>query len=184
MLVVAEHEQLPVQQARAGEPAAWDRLFRRYQLPLYVYVFELAHDEQASLDLVQETFIAAARHIGGLRDDAKFGSWLFGIAHQKCIQHWRKQKREEPWSDEFADAAEDSGEHPDDWLIRQEQEAEFMERLNQLPLPQRSVLLLHFVEDFSLEEIARITDTSVGTVKSRLHYAKQALRKLLEGIDK
>ena len=61
MLVVAEHEHLPVQQARAGEPEAWNALFRRYQLPLYVYVFELARDEQSSLDIVQETFIAAAR---------------------------------------------------------------------------------------------------------------------------
>jgi RNA polymerase sigma-70 factor (ECF subfamily) len=82
---VADIEQLPVAQARAGEPAAWDALFRRYQLPLYVYVFELVHNEQSSLDIVQETFIAAARHLGGLREDAKFGSWLFGIAHQKVI---------------------------------------------------------------------------------------------------
>jgi len=52
--------------------------------------------------------------------------------------------------------------------------------LNQLPLPQRSVLLLHFVEDFPLEEISRITETPLGTVKSRLHYAKKSLRKILE----
>ena len=65
-------------------------------------------------------------------------------------------------------------------LIRQEQEAQFMALLNQLPLPQRSVLLLHFVEDFSLEEIAGITGAALGTVKSRLHYAKRALRKLIE----
>src|SRR5437899_9016417 len=95
MLVVAEREQLPVSQARAGEPAAWDILFKRYQLPLYVYVFELVHDEQAGLDIVQETFISAARHLGSLRDDARFGSWLFGIAHQKVIQRWRGQSREE-----------------------------------------------------------------------------------------
>jgi RNA polymerase sigma-70 factor (ECF subfamily) len=180
MLVVAEREQLPVPQAKAGEPEAWDTLFRRYQLPLYVYVFELVHDEQTSLDLVQETFIAAVRHVGGLRDDAKFGSWLFGIAHQKCIQRWRKQSREEVLLDEIPDAPDESENNPDDLLIRQEQEAEFMNLLNQLPLPQRSVLLLHFVEDFSLEEIAGITGTQLGTVKSRLYYAKKALRKLLE----
>jgi RNA polymerase sigma-70 factor (ECF subfamily) len=180
MLVVAEREQLPVLQAKAGEPAAWDILFRRYQLPLYVYVFELVHDEQTSLDLVQETFIAAVRHIGGLRDDAKFGSWLFGIAHQKCIQRWRKQSREEVLLDEIPELPDESENRPDDLLIRREQEAEFMNLLNQLPLPQRSVLLLHFVEDFSLEEIASITETQLGTVKSRLHYAKKTLRKLLE----
>jgi len=180
MLVVAEREQLPVSQARAGEPAAWDALFHRYQLPLYVYVFELVHDEQASLDLVQETFIAAARHLGGLRDDGKFGSWLFGIAHQKCIQRWRKQGREEILREEIAGVPEEFDAGPDDLLLRQEQETEFMNRLNQLPLPQRSVLLLHFVEDFSIEEIARITETQPGTVKSRLHYAKKSLRKLLQ----
>jgi len=180
MLVVAEREQLPVPQAKAGEPEAWDTLFRRYQLPLYVYVFELAHDEQTSLDLVQETFIAAVRHIGSLRDDDKFGSWLFGIAHQKFIQRWRKQRREEVLLDEIPESADEFEGSPDDLLIRQEQEAEFMELLNQLPLPQRSVLLLHFVEDFSLEEIAGITGIPIGTVKSRLHYAKKSLRKLLE----
>jgi RNA polymerase sigma-70 factor (ECF subfamily) len=146
---------------------------------LYVYVFELVHDEQTSLDLVQETFIAAVRHIGGLRDDDKFGSWLFGIAHQKCIQRWRKQGREEVLPDVISESADESENRPDDLLIRREQEAEFMNLLNQLPLPQRSALLLHFVEDFSLEEIAGITGTNPGTVKSRMHYAKRALRKLL-----
>jgi RNA polymerase sigma-70 factor (ECF subfamily) len=175
---VAAPEQLPVAQARAGEPAAWDALFRRYQLPLYVYLFELIRDEQAALDVVQETFIAAAKHLGGLREDGKFGSWLFGIAHQKIIQHWRK--RTEVLFDEISESPDDFENGPDDLLVRREQEAEFMNLLNQLPLPQRSVLLLHFVEDFSLEEISRITETNVGTVKSRLHYAKRALRKLVE----
>ena len=180
MLGVAEIEQLPVAQARAGDAAAWDALFRRYQLPLYVYIFELVREEQTSLDIVQETFINAARHIGGLREDAKFGSWLFGIAHQKCIQRWRKRAREEMLRDEVAGAPEQFEIAPDDLLIREEQEAEFMNLLNQLPPPQRSVLLLHFVEDFSLEEIAGITGVSIGTVKSRLHYAKKGLRKLWE----
>src|SRR5437868_13546757 len=148
MLVVAEPEHVPVPEARAGEPAAWDVLFRRYQLPLYVYVFELVRDEQAALDIVQETFINAVRHIGSLREDGKFGSWLFGIAHQKCIQRWRKESREEMLREELADAPVESEIAPDDLLIREEQGAEFMKLLNQLPLPQRSVLLLRFVEDF------------------------------------
>jgi RNA polymerase sigma-70 factor (ECF subfamily) len=180
MLVVAEREQLPVQQAKAGEPEAWSVLFRRYQLPLYVYVFELARDEQTSLDIVQETFMAAVRHIGSLREEAKFGGWLFGIAHQKCIQWWRQQKRVAALRDEIAEFPPDVDDGPDELLIRREQEEEFMRLLNQLPVPQRSVLLLHFVEDFALEEIAEITATPLGTVKSRLHYAKRALRKILE----
>jgi RNA polymerase sigma-70 factor, ECF subfamily len=169
-----------VQQARAGEAAAWDALFRRYQLPLYVYVFELVRDEQTSLDIVQETFINAVRHLSSLRDDAKFGGWLFGIAHQKCIQRWRKQAREEMLREEFVGEPVQFESAPDDLLIREEQEAQFMRLLNQLPPPQRSVLLLYFIEDFSLQEIAGITSVSIGTVKSRLHYAKKSLRKLLE----
>ena len=182
MLVVAEREQLPVQQARAGEPGAWDILFKRYQLPLYVYVFELVHNEGISADIVQETFVAAVRHIGSLRDHAKFGSWLFGIAHQKCIQRWRRETRDEMLRDELAGGPEfEDG--PDELLIRQEQEAEFMRLLNQLAPPLRSVLLLRFVEDFSLEEIAAITGAKPGTVKSRLHYAKRAFKKLWEEIN-
>jgi RNA polymerase sigma-70 factor (ECF subfamily) len=179
MLVVAEREQLPVQQAKAGEPEAWSVLFRRYQLPLYVYVFELARDEQTSLDIVQETFMAAVHHIDSLREEAKFGSWLFGIAHQKCVQCWRKQNRAAALRDEIAEAPPDLDDGPDELLIRREQEEDFMKLLNQLPVPQRSVLLLHFVEDFSLEQIAEITATPLGTVKSRLHYAKRALRQLI-----
>ena len=180
MLAVATtEEQLPVQGARTGEPEAWETLFRRYQLPLYAYVFELVHHEQTSLDLVQETFINAARHIGGLQEDRKFGSWLFSIAHQKCLQHWRRQKVLELAVDELSDDLPgDDG--PRDWLIRKEQEEEFMRLLKELPFPQRSVLLLHFVEEFSLQEIAAITAAQLGTVKSRLHYARRALRKLIE----
>jgi RNA polymerase sigma-70 factor (ECF subfamily) len=181
MLVVAEREQMPVAQARAGDPAAWEALFRRYQLPLYAYVFELVRNEQSSLDVVQETFIAAARHLASLRDDEKFGSWLFGIAHQKCIQLWRRRDREAAAREELTEAPTDfADDDPSELLLRAEQEAEFMRLLNRLSLPQRSVLLLHFLEDFSLEEIARITGVQLGTVKSRLHYAKRALRKLIE----
>jgi RNA polymerase sigma-70 factor, ECF subfamily len=180
MLLVAESEQLPVAQARAGEPEAWDALFRRYQLPLYAYVFELLHDEQTSLDVVQDTFIAAVRHLDGLRDDSKFGGWLFGIAHQKCIQRWRKRTREETLREDLADATPEMAEGADELLLRREQEAEFMKLIQLLPPPQRAVLLLHFLEGFPLDEIAGIVDAPLGTVKSRLFHAKRTLRGLME----
>jgi RNA polymerase sigma-70 factor (ECF subfamily) len=173
-------DHLPIQQARTGSPAAWEIIFKRYQLPLYTYVCELVRDPEASLDIVQETFINAARHVASLRDDGKFAGWLFGIAHQKCIQRWRSQAREETLLGEVAEEAADYADDPADLLIRKEQEAEFMEFLNALPVPQRSVLLLHFIEGFSIEEIASITGAQPGTVKSRMHYAKKALRLLIE----
>ena len=180
MQAVIENEQLPVGEARAGDAEAWNALFKRYQLPLYTYVFELIHHEQASLDIVQESFINAARHIGALRENDKFGSWLFGIAHQKCAQHWRRQRPDNipiEEQDDFPDPAVG----PAEVLISKEQEAEFMRILDQLSPPHRAVLLLHFVEDFSIEEIAAITGAPPGTVKSRLHYAKNSLRHLLTG---
>jgi RNA polymerase sigma-70 factor (ECF subfamily) len=180
MLVVFEPEPLPIGAARAGDADAWNTLFKRYQLPLYTYVFELLHDEQASLDVVQETFINAARHIGGLRHNDKFGSWLFGIAHQKCIQRWRKSRHDEIPIDESGGDYPDSADDPGEFLIRKEQEAGFMSVLEELAPAHRSVLLLHFIEDFSLEEIAGITGAGVGTVKSRLHYAKKSLKKRLD----
>ena len=178
--MVCEHEQLPVAEARIGNAEAWNALFKRYQLPLYTYVFELLHDEQASLDVVQEAFINAVRHIGSLRQDDKFGSWLFGIAHQKCVQRWRKMRPAEMHIDESDDDFPDEVPGPEEILIRKEQEAAFMKILEQLAPAHRSVLLLHFIEDFSLEEISGITETRIGTVKSRLHYGKKAFKKLLE----
>jgi RNA polymerase sigma-70 factor (ECF subfamily) len=183
MPVVIEEQPLPVHEARAGEPAAWEALLTRYRLPLYAYVFELVHHEQTSLDIVQESFIAAARHIQSLRQDGKFGSWLFNIAHQKCIQHWRKQRPAEVPIDPLDEDFPDLEPGPEELLIRQEQEEAFMKALGQLAVPHRAVLLLHYIEEFPLEEIARITGTQLGTVKSRLHYARKALRQLLEDTE-
>ena len=181
MLVVAEREQLPVSQARAGEPAAWDALFRRYQLPLYVYVFELVHDEQTSLDLVQETFIAAVRHIGSLRDDEKFGSWLFGIAHQKCIQRWRKQNREEmsargnsPMRRTNLKTARTtcSSGGTGSRIYESAESIAVAATLGVAAALRRGL--------FARRNRAALPETQPGTVKSRLHYAKKSLRKLLE----
>ena len=80
-----------VQQARDGDAEAWDTLFQRYQMPLYVYILEMIRDKPAAEDVVQQTFIKATRHIVSLRDDAKFGAWLFGIASQLCRQTWRRK---------------------------------------------------------------------------------------------
>lgn len=173
-------DHLPIAQARDGSAQAWDILFKRYQLPLYTYAFELVHDRETALDIVQETFLNAIRHLRSLRDDGKFASWLFGIAHQKCIQRWRKQSREKSAFEEVAaETPAECGDDPSSLLIRAEQEGEFMNLLNTLPPAQRSVLLLHFIEGFSIEEIASITGAQPGTVKSRIHYAKKALRDLI-----
>ena len=167
-----------------GEPQAWDELLRAHQLPLFAYAAELTRDRETARDIVQETFAGAVRHIGTLRDEARFASWLFGIAHQKCMAHFRRARcyderfaeSETPPEERCDEAAED----PRERVLREEQAAEFFGLVEQLPTEQRSALLLHVLEDFSLEEIATITAVPVGTVKSRLFHARRALRQLVE----
>ena len=97
---------------------------------------------------------------------------------QRTTPPLTEPQRTEPLDENFAELpADEFG--PDELLIRAEQQEEFMKTLNRLPEIHRSALLLHFLEDISLDEIARITGVSVGTVKSRLHYAKKSLRTLL-----
>lgn len=170
-----------VAQARAGYPKAWDTLFQRYQMPLFVYVSEMVGDEQTSLDIVQEAFIRATKSIDQLRDDAKFGSWLFGIAQQRCIDHWRKRKREPDFDDDNQPVEVDADvESPSEWLVRKEEGDRIIGLIKQLPPRHRAVLLLYYVQEFSLEEIAEILDCQMGTLKSRLYHARQRLRRKIE----
>jgi RNA polymerase sigma-70 factor (ECF subfamily) len=191
---VASSASALVNAARQHVPEAWDTLLQRHQLPLYTYVAELLRDDTAALDVVQETFAAAVRHIATLRDDTRFASWLFGIAHQKCVQHWRRTQRISKIFASPEDAFDPSsgrGSVPADWpdpdgsdpralLIRNEQTTAVFALVEKLPPAQRSALLLHVLEDFSLEDIAAISEAPVGTIKSRLHHAKRALRQLVE----
>lgn len=166
--------------ARAGDGAAWGPLLDRYQLPLFSYARELLRHETAALDVVQDAFVAAHRHLGSLRDDARFGSWLFGIAHQKIVQHWRRAGREEPLDDTaLAITPDDLAPDPRDGFLRSEQASALLALVDELPPPQRAVLVLHFLEDFPLEAIAEITAAPLGTVKSRLFHARRALRERL-----
>ena len=179
MRTVDGDPQLPVDAARRGDPDAWHTLLRRYQLPLHTYVMDLVRHEPTSLDIVQDTFTRAVRHLPSLRDNTRFGSWLFGIAHQQVVQFWRRRGRS-PFSEDPIPESEPAVDPaPDLHLIQSEDATRLLDAIDTLPVPQRSVILLHFLEDFPLTEIAEATGTSLGTVKSRLHYAKRALRNAL-----
>jgi RNA polymerase sigma-70 factor, ECF subfamily len=180
---VSESLQTLVQAARHNDEPAWDTLFRRYQLPLFTYAKGLTGDRDAAFDIVQDTFARAIAHIGGLRDDAKFGSWLFGIAHQGCIRHFRATRRDDAIFDGHAGAdIEDLGSGADDprsHLLSSEDAGQLYELVDQLPVAQRSALLMHILGDASIEDISRFTGVPAGTVKSRLFTAKRALRQLI-----
>jgi RNA polymerase sigma-70 factor (ECF subfamily) len=184
-VVVPAHLEL-VGAARHHALGAWDNLLKRHQLALYTYVIELVRDKATAMDIVQETFASAVQHIANLREDSRFASWLFGIAHQKCVQHWRRSQRtaavfsSDVAEDTTGDWPDTEGFDPRTALLRREQADTFFALVDQLPPAQRSALLLHVLEDFSIEDIAEITGAAEGTVKSRLHYAKRALRQLVE----
>jgi RNA polymerase sigma-70 factor (ECF subfamily) len=173
-----------VQAARNNDESAWDSLLRRYQLPLLAYARGLAGDREAAFDIVQETFAKAVSHIAGLRDDSRFGSWLFGIAHQCCVRHFRSNRREAGLFDDGLGGGMDEieGNVPDPCLalLSAERAEALYAFVDRLPLAQRSALLLHVLGDLGLEEIAGIASVPVGTVKSRLHHAKRALRSMME----
>lgn len=177
-----------VQAARRGDADAWDALFRAHQLPLYVFVLKMVRHDTTALDIVQETFIAATRYLGSLKDDGLFLSWMFSIARQKCAAQWRRDSRNplaNPAGDGEAASTTEAVEDldPTDFLVAAEQEQFLHTLLERLPTWHREVVVLFFLEEFSLEEISEITDCPVGTIKSRLHYAKKSLRKLIENED-
>lgn len=174
-----------VWQAREGKERAWDHLFRQFQLPLLVYTQELIGDRQTALDLVQETFTRSSRYLHQLHQPERFASWLFGIAHQQCLQHLRKKRLPtQPLEHDPSDnrpEQDPAGPEPDPahLLIRQEEAGAALAALDQLPAAQRAAFVLHALEDFGLEEIAGILQVPIGTVKSRLFHARQTLRQRL-----
>jgi RNA polymerase sigma-70 factor (ECF subfamily) len=136
---------------------------------------------EAAFDVVQETFSRALVHIGSLRDDSKFGSWLFGIAHQACLRQFRSWKRDDAVFDTEAEPTDHAAgaDHPLSLLLSSEDAGRLYELVDTLPLPQRSALLLHVLGDATIEDIAAITGVPPGTIKSRLFTAKRALRVLI-----
>lgn len=163
--------------AQAGETEAFRRLVDRYERKLFYYLMRFVRDEEQALDLLQDTWVQVFRGLKKLRNPEAFRVWLYQVAHDRVVTVIRRQIREEELQENLAE------EHPVDGLA----ESQFLERtewvhqaLDALPPLQREVLTLRFLQDLSLEEIAEALRCSVGTVKSRLHYAKAALRKKLE----
>ena len=171
-----------VPDARLRDEQAWRALIGRFQLPLFTFVAELVGDREVALEIVQESLLNATRYIGSLKDDARFDSWLFSIGRQKVQQHWRKMGKERQLNEALEGLLMDQDidcEGPDETLIADEDREGFLELLDSLPEAMREVLLLHYLEDFSVSRIAVILDLPEGTVKSRLYHSRLKLRSLI-----
>lgn len=171
-----------VARAANGDRDAFGELVKRHQGSVYSVVFRMVADRDEADDITQEVFLQAFRGINRFRGDAVFSTWIHTIAVNTAIKHIRKMKRRQSASIDDPDSGiadrlgvpEEAG--PGQTAERSETVRRLHAAIRNLPEKHRAVVVLHYLNDFSCEEIARIMKCSVGTVWSRLHYACRKLR--------
>ena len=170
------YQELLVIRARRGDSAAFEELVHALETSLFYYVRRLVVSEEDAWDILQEVWVKAYRNLGSLRETNRFRVWLYSISHKTAMSHQRGvyRKRNVIEDTPIPENAEDLNDRPSP------EDAERVHAaLDRIELPFREVLTLHFLEDLSVEETAQVIGVPAGTVKSRLYYAKQALKKLL-----
>jgi RNA polymerase sigma-70 factor, ECF subfamily len=150
-------------------------LFDRYHSPLFNFYCKLTGDRTLSEDLVQEVFFRVLKYRQTYRPGTPFRAWVYQIARNARVDHFRKQKPEVEWEVEMSPAIV-----PTD-SAQQKQEAELLHRaLLELPEEKREVLVLSRFQELKYEEIARLMGCEVNTVKVRVHRALQELRQIFQ----
>ena len=176
--------ELLVLRCRRGDAAAWREVIGLFERRLFYYLRRLVGDaERDAWDVLQHTWMEAYRGIHRLAEPRALRTWLYRIAHCQAVSHARRAGRETQATDDATDVgdlpAEAAGAGADPFAAAEAAE-QVHAGLARLSLPHREVLTLHFLEDLPIEEIAAVLGVPPGTVKSRLHYAKLALRDALE----
>jgi RNA polymerase sigma factor RpoE len=177
-----------VKRARKGDLAAYDDLVRRYQERIYATVYHMTSNHEDANDLAQEAFIKAFQALKSFKGGSSFYTWVYRIAVNKTINFLKQRKNKAQIS---LDDLDFNAEHDPDLVAlisektprREVNLAELQEKLNtamqKLSEPHRLVVTLHDVQGLSHEEIAKIMDCNIGTVRSRLFYARQQLQAYL-----
>lgn len=161
--------------ARAGVESALEELVRRYQDRIAGFVYSLIGREDAIGDLCHNVFVKMIVNIKALKTPASFEAWLFQIARNTCFDYLRKERLRRifvPFERQHEQIAEPA--HKPDSRLEN-----FRRALRELPARQRELILLLQERDFSYEEMAAITRSSVSSVKSRLFRAREYLRRRL-----
>ncbi|MFT3756827.1 MAG: RNA polymerase sigma factor RpoE [Pseudoxanthomonas sp.] len=172
-----------VGRVQRGDSAAFDLLVRKYQHRIVALIGRYVHDWSEAQDVAQETFVRAWRAIGGFRGDAQFYTWLHRIAVNTAKNHLVAHNRRPPTDDvDAADAEQfESGarlrdtDTPERELMRQEMERTVMQAVAALPEELRTAITLREVDGLSYEEIAQKMDCPIGTVRSRIFRARDAI---------
>jgi RNA polymerase sigma factor (sigma-70 family) len=177
-----------VKRARKGDLAAYDDLVRRYQERIYATVYHMTSNHEDANDLAQEAFIKAYQALRSFKGGSSFYTWVYRIAVNKTINFLKQRKNRAHMS---LDDLDFNAEHDPDLVAlisdktprREVGLAELQEKLNaamqRLSEPHRLVVTLHDVQGLPHEEVAKIMDCNVGTVRSRLFYARQQLQAYL-----
>jgi RNA polymerase sigma-70 factor, ECF subfamily len=180
-----------VERSQRGELGAFDLLVTRHRSRVYGHILTMVRHEADAWDLAQDTFFKAWKAIPKFEGNAAFSTWIYRIAHNTALDWLRARKIQS--SSEFNEAVESHiaagatttphGEgRPDDRLVQNELGQRIQAALAELTPEHRTVILLREVDGRSYEEIAEIADCSLGTVMSRLFYARKKLQTLLADV--
>ena len=177
-----------IQSAQHGDIDAFNRLVLAYQHQVYTLAFRIMGEEAAAADAAQEAFISAYQHLKSFRGGS-FKSWLLRIVTNACYDDLRRRKRrpttslDDLISDDDGETGFDvpaPGDGPET-LVQRREMADLLQRgITTLPADQRIVLVLSDVQGMSYDEIADVTRSNLGTVKSRLNRARAKLRDYLQ----
>ncbi len=182
---VSDDEQLLVKRVRQGDLSAYDELVRRYQERIYGTVYHMTANHEDASDLTQDAFIKGYQALKSFKGGSSFYTWIYRIAVNKTLNFLKQRKNKAQMSLNDLDL---QVEHNPDLVSlisektprREAGLTELQEKLNtamqRLSEPHRLVVTLHDVQGLSHEQIAEIMDCNVGTVRSRLFYARQQLQ--------
>lgn len=164
-----------VRAARLGDREAQAAIVRRFQKPVFHLCAQLVSPREAE-DLAQESLTRVLSKLDTFRGNSDLGTWIYRITTNTCLTHLRRRARSplQPNSDALAEPSDDSGVQTSDTS------AELRKALDQLSEEHRTMLLLRDVQGLEYEQLAAVLEIPVGTVRSRLFRARQALRDILE----
>lgn len=168
------YERILVVRAQADDDGALAELVERFSPRLRYFLRKLLPADAAE-DALQDVWLDVVRQLPRLADPQALVAWLYRIARDRAFGKLRRTRRAEP-----LDEANLPAEAADEEEFSAEDAARIHAALGQLPPEQREVLVLRFLEDMSYEQIAGVVGCQLGTVRSRIHYGKQALRRILE----
>ena len=165
-----------VLKCQIGDGSAWDELYRRSNPPLGYYLRRLTGSDATADDVQQEVWLTVVRNIARLKSPDAFRVWLYRIARSRAMSRLAEQHCYVALDEQAVALSEVSEDEP----FSPRDAARVHAALANLSPGHREVLLLRFMEDLPYEQIAEVVGCSVGTVRSRIHYAKCALRRQLE----